>query len=75
MVSRRGIRADAAPGSDRLALLAGCGFRLRGTLEIPATLIPLYIQARARFAGHAGDQGSTLRQHASPWPPTRPRPS
>jgi len=43
MISRRAF-ATAVP-SLTLALLAGCGFRLRGTLDIPETLSPLYIQA------------------------------
>lgn len=41
MTTRRAFLA-AIPG---LALLAGCGFHLRGTLDVPAELSPLYIQA------------------------------
>jgi LPS-assembly lipoprotein len=53
-----------------LALVSGCGFHLRGRIEIPATLNPLHIQAPAgspvRLALEELLTGSAVRLTATP---------
>ena len=54
------IRAIAHPRLLALAwlgaalVISGCGFKLRGEVEIPPDLNPLFIQAAAAFSGGPG---------------------